>query len=152
MIQKTDYTAEVEGQTDAISEEKAAADADAWGPDSTAAAAAGNADAAPAEEQEPEEVQKSLSEYLAEKAQAGLEGILGKKEGRTVTAEALEGAKFAREGIDEFFHGKVSVQLGLVVVKAENCNQPTITNGCSEEGAYSGNERNIQGDIVVPWR
>ena len=91
----TDDIAEVEGQTDAITEEKA----EAAGPDAV------EADAAPVEE-EPEEVQRSLDDYLAERASAAL-GILGKKEGRTVTADTLEGSKFAREGIAEFFSGKV---------------------------------------------
>lgn len=56
---------------------------------------------------EPEEIQKSLDQYLAERAQASLGGI-GKKEARTVESDKLEGQAFVREGIDEFFHGKVS--------------------------------------------
>lgn len=55
--------------------------------------------------EEPEEVQKSYDDFLAEKAAAAF--AFGKKEGRQVNAETVEGKAFVREGIDDFFAGKV---------------------------------------------
>ena len=55
--------------------------------------------------EEPEEVQKSYDDFLAEKAAAAI--AFGKKEGRQVNAETVEGKAFVREGIDDFFAGKV---------------------------------------------
>ncbi len=53
-------------------------------------------------------MQKSYDEFLAERAQAALVMGLGKKEGRQVNAESLEGKAFRREAADDvFFAGKV---------------------------------------------
>lgn len=92
--------AEVEGEKDAVAEENAPQTPAAEGEEPVAAEAA--ADVA---EEEPEEVQKSLDQYLAERAAAAL--AVGKKEARQVSADTLEGQAFRREAIDEFFSGKV---------------------------------------------
>lgn len=117
---EAELNAEVEGQTDAVAEEKDAAADGGWdAPETPAAGAEATADAAaPAEEQEPEEVQRSLDDYLAERA-AGALGDLGKKERRTVNAETLEGSQFTREGIDEFFQGKAKTSTKTARVKKE---------------------------------
>ena len=83
-----ELSAEVQGENDAEAEEKA--------PETPAE---------PVEETpaEPEEVQKSLDEYLAERANSA---FFGKKEGRQVDADTVEGSQFVREGIDQFFAGK----------------------------------------------
>lgn len=99
--------AEVEGEKDAVAEENAPQTPAAEGEEPVAAEAA--ADVA---EEEPEEVQKSLDQYLAERAAAAL--AVGKKEARQVSAETLEGQAFRREAIDEFFSGKVSLLCYLV--------------------------------------
>jgi hypothetical protein len=59
--------------------------------------------AAPVEEEE-EEVTKSYDEYLAERA-ATQNSTFGKKEGRQVNNETVEGVQFRREAIDDFFSG-----------------------------------------------
>lgn len=88
-----ELTAEVEGLKDAVAEENA---------ETPAAEAEG--ETAAAEPEEPEEVQKSLDEYLAERASNAL--ALGKKEARQVNSDSVEGKAFVREAIDEFFSGK----------------------------------------------
>lgn len=112
------YSAEQQGEKDAQDENNVpqtpAADADAagWG------AAEGEATVAPAAEEaeeEPEEVTKSYDEYLAERAASQIAG-LGKKEGRQVNSETLEGTQFRRDAIDNFFSGKVrgiTINIGL---------------------------------------
>jgi len=93
---EAELTAEVEGQADAVVEENT--------PQSPAPEGV-EADQVAAEEPvEPEEIQKSLDEYLAERAAAAVS--FGKKEGRTVTAETLEGSEFVRQGIDEFYSSR----------------------------------------------
>ncbi|RSH93010.1 hypothetical protein EHS25_008458 [Saitozyma podzolica] len=94
-----ELSAEVEGEKDAVAEENAPQTPAAEGEEPVAAEAA--ADVA---EEEPEEVQKSLDQYLAERAAAAL--AVGKKEARQVSADTLEGQAFRREAIDEFFSGK----------------------------------------------
>lgn len=103
---EAELTAEQQGEKDAQDEGKApqtpAADADAagWG------VAENEATVAPAAEpEEPEEVTKSYDEYLAERAAAQLAGI-GKKEGRQVNSETLEGTQFVRDAVNDFFSGK----------------------------------------------
>ena len=59
-------------------------------------------------------MQKSYDDFLAERAQAALSSGLGKKEGRQVNAETLEGKAFRREAADEsFFTGKVGNHIVL---------------------------------------
>ena len=110
------FVAEEEGEKDAQVEENApqtpAADDGGWGADETPAAAAdagekpsGGFAAEEETPEEPEEIQKSYDEFLAEKAKEALS--FGKKEGRQVNSEDLEGKAFVREGIDDFFSGKV---------------------------------------------
>lgn len=125
------FTAEVEGEKDAAdeetapqtpaaegdggwgaSDEPAAAATGGWGTDEPTAAATGFGDDAEETPEEPEEVQKSYEEYLAEKAAAALE--FGKKEVRQVSEAALEGTAFVREGIVDFFSGKVSRSFPLI--------------------------------------
>lgn len=99
---EAELNAEVQGEQDAVVEENTpqtpAPEADA--------AAEGETEqpAAEAEPAEPEEVQKSLDEYLAERAKEAM--TFGKKEGRTVTADTLEGSEFRRAAIEEFFSNK----------------------------------------------
>lgn len=95
-----DISAEVEGERDAVVEENT--------PETPApeGVEADDVAAAVTEPAEPEEIQKGLDEYLAERASAAFE--FGKKEGRRVNAETLEGSEFRRQGIDDFFTGKVS--------------------------------------------
>lgn len=105
---QAELTAEVEGEKDAQGEETvpgtpAAEDASGWGA-TDAPAAEGEKTEEAAAEAEPEEVQKSYDDFLAEKAASAF--AFGKKEGRQVTGETLEGKAFVREGIDEFFTGK----------------------------------------------
>ena len=50
-------------------------------------------------------MQKSYDDFLAEKAAQAF--AFGKKEGRQVNADTVEGKAFVREGIDDFFSGKV---------------------------------------------
>lgn len=75
-----------------------------------AATAGAETPAAPQEEeeQEPEDNSKTLDQYLAEKAEQSLGGVLGKKEARTVSADDIEGKVFAREQDEDasFFAGK----------------------------------------------
>lgn len=105
-----ELSAEVEGEKDAADEETApqtpAAEGDGGrgASDEPTAAATGFGDDAEETPEEPEEVQKSYEEYLAEKAAAALE--FGKKEVRQVSEAALEGTAFVREGIVDFFSGK----------------------------------------------
>jgi plasminogen activator inhibitor 1 RNA-binding protein len=91
--------AEQEGEKDAQVEGDA--------PQTPAVEAEEEATAAAAEPEEPEEITKSYDEYLAERAASQLAG-LGKKEGRQVNSETLEGTQFRREAINDFFTGKVS--------------------------------------------
>lgn len=91
-------SAEQEGEKDAQVEGEA--------PQTPAPEAEEAAPAAAAEPEEPEEITKSYDEYLAERAASQLAG-LGKKEGRQVNSETLEGTQFRREAINDFFHGKV---------------------------------------------
>jgi hypothetical protein len=91
--------AEQQGEKDAQDEEntpQTPAEGAAEG-ETTAAAAA------PVEEEE-EEVTKSYDEYLAERA-ATQNSTFGKKEGRQVNNETVEGVQFRREAIDDFFSG-----------------------------------------------
>lgn len=106
-----ELTAEVEGEKDAVAEENTPqtpapeGEDGGWGaPEASADAPAATAAAEEAEPEEPEEIQKSYDEFLAEKAAQQLQ--FGKKEGRSVNAETLEGKAFVRETIDEFFSGK----------------------------------------------
>ena len=55
-------------------------------------------------EEEEEEVTKSYDEYLAERA-AAQDATIGKKEGRQVNNETVEGTQFSREAIADFFSG-----------------------------------------------
>lgn len=91
-----ELTAEVQGEKDAQAEETA--------PGTPAAEDAPVEAAAEETPEEPEEVQKSYDDFLAEKAAAAF--AFGKKEGRQVNAETVEGKAFVREGIDDFFAGK----------------------------------------------
>jgi len=95
-----ELTAEVEGEKDAQKEEAApgtpAAEGAAEGDDAAATTAAA---AAPEEE---EDNTKSYDQYLAEKAAAAAD--FGKKEGRKVTGETLEGKAFRREEVNDFFN------------------------------------------------
>lgn len=104
-----DFAAEVEGERDAAVEENAPATPgpDVVEADAAADATADTAAAAPAEV-DPEENQKGLDAYLAERAAAAFE--FGKKEGRQVNADSLEGQEFRRQGIEDFFSAKVSQQ------------------------------------------
>ena len=104
--------AEVEGETDAVAEENTPqtpaveGEDGGWGaPTVSATEATATAPEAAAPE-EPEEVQKSYDEFLAERAQQALGGF-GKKEGRQVTSETPEGKAFRREALDDFYAGKV---------------------------------------------
>ncbi|ORY29352.1 hypothetical protein BCR39DRAFT_532456 [Naematelia encephala] len=99
--------AELEGEKDAEVEEAQtpAGEDGGWAAPDAAPAAEATPDAA-AEPEEPEEVQKSYDEFLAERTAAALSAGLGKKEVRTVNSETLEGKAFVRETIDEFFSGK----------------------------------------------
>ena len=110
--------AEEEGEKDAQAEENApqtpAGDDGGWGAaEAEEAPKAGGfgGEAAAEEEAEPEEVQKTYEQYLAEKAEQALN--FGKKEGRAVTAETLEGKAFVRDAVDDFFSGKVRDWLGV---------------------------------------
>jgi plasminogen activator inhibitor 1 RNA-binding protein len=108
----------VEGEGDAVAEENTpqtpAVEADNGGWDTPVVSATDTivpTTAVPESEvqAEPEEVQKSYDEFLAERAQAALAMGLGKKEGRVVNAETLEGKAFRREAAEDvFFAGKVS--------------------------------------------
>lgn len=70
-------------------------------------AAAPETPAVDAEEQEIEEDNsKTLDQYLAEKAEKALGGVLAKKEARVVTADDVEGTAFARSEGESFFSGK----------------------------------------------
>ncbi|KAK4686041.1 hypothetical protein P7C73_g4092, partial [Tremellales sp. Uapishka_1] len=93
-----ELTAEVEGENDAQAEETAPGT-----PAETKAAEP--TPEAPVEPEEPEEVTKSYDEYLAELAAKNL-GALGKKEGRKVEGETLEGKAFRREAVADFYNGK----------------------------------------------
>ena len=140
-----DGSAEVQGENDAVAEEKAPQtprvedddggwgapaagekaqtsgagnDDGGWGAPEVSTFAETNGAAFPAAEPEtaaePEEVQKSYDEFLAERAQAALSSGLGKKEGRQVNAETLEGKAFRREAAeDTLFSGKVCHHLSL---------------------------------------
>jgi len=130
--------AELEGEVDAVAEENtpqtpggaaAADDGDGgWGVEETpaktaeardadggwgAADTSANADVAPTADEpkapaEPEEIQKSYDEFVAERAQAALSSGLGKKEARQVNSESLEGKAFRREATEDvYFAGKV---------------------------------------------
>jgi len=96
---RADVSAEVEGEKDAQAEETAPGTP----AEAPAAEAAAEVEATP---EEPEEVQKSYDDFLAEKAASAF--AFGKKEGRQVNSETLEGKAFVREGINDFFTGKVS--------------------------------------------
>jgi plasminogen activator inhibitor 1 RNA-binding protein len=104
--------AEVEGEKDAVAEENAPQTPAAEGEDGSWGAADAPAPEAAETPAEPEEVQKSLDDYLAERAAISL-AAFGKKEARQVTAETLEGQAFRREAMDEFFAGKVSSYSGV---------------------------------------
>jgi len=97
-----------------VAEENAPQTPAAGGWDDGAAPAAGwvheapAAEGAAAEAEEAEEIQKSYDEFLKEKAEQSLGGLFGKKEVRPVTGETLEGKAFVREGVENFFTGKVS--------------------------------------------
>jgi len=110
-----ELTAEVEGEKDAQAEEAApgtpAPEEETPAADATAAE--------PAAEAEPEEVQKSFDQFLAERAQSALGDGLGKKEGRTVNTETLEGKAFVREAIDDFFSGKTEKTVKAKAPKKE---------------------------------
>ncbi|RSH79409.1 uncharacterized protein EHS24_001455 [Apiotrichum porosum] len=83
---KAELTAENDGEKDAAAPETPAVDA---------------------EEQEIEEDNsKTLDQYLAEKAEKALGGVLAKKEARVVTADDVEGTAFARSEGESFFSGK----------------------------------------------
>jgi len=75
------------------------------------------APAAPVEEEE-EEITKSYDEYLAERA-ATQNSTFGKKEGRQVNNETVEGTQFRREGIDDFFSGKEKAAKARTTTKKE---------------------------------
>lgn len=70
-------------------------------------AAATPAEEAVQEEAEPEDNSKTLDQYLAEKAEKALGGVLAQKEARQVSADDVEGKTFKREELDDFFSGKV---------------------------------------------
>lgn len=97
MVTIADDLAEVQGESDAQAEETA--------PGTPAEGAAPVEAAEAAAPEEPEEVQKSYDQFLAEKAEQAF--AFGKKEGRQVNEDTLEGKAFVREGIDDFFSGKV---------------------------------------------
>ena len=91
-----------------------------WGAPTTSAPGGAEGDTAfattaePEAPAEPEEIQKSYDEFLAERARAALSAGLGKKEGRLVNAETLEGKAFRREAAnDVYFAGKVGCSYPL---------------------------------------
>lgn len=102
---EAELNAEQQGEKDAQDEENTP-QTPAEGADGGWGAAEGEtavAAAAPVEEEE-EEVTKSYDEYLAERA-ATQNSTFGKKEGRQVNNETVEGVQFRREAIDDFFSG-----------------------------------------------
>jgi hypothetical protein len=103
-----DTLAEQQGEKDAQDEDNTPQTPAAEGGDGGWGAADGEATVTPAApvEEEEEEVTKSYDEYLAERAASQISG-LGKKEGRQVNNETVEGTQFRREAINDFFHGKV---------------------------------------------
>ena len=106
--ESTDIVAEQQGEKDAQDEDNTPQTPAAEGADGGWGAAEGEATVTPAApvEEEEEEVTKSYDEYLAERAASQISGI-GKKEGRQVNSETVEGTQFRREAINDFFHGKV---------------------------------------------
>jgi len=107
---EAELTAEVEGQQDAVKEENApqtpvGEEADGgWGAANDAPATAAAETTEAAEPVEPEEIQKSLDEYLAERAAQAVS--FGKKESRQVSAETVEGREFRRAAMDDFYAPK----------------------------------------------
>lgn len=105
--ESTDVVAEQQGEKDAQDEDNTPQTPAAEGADGGWGAAEGEATVTPAAPvEEEEEVTKSYDEYLAERAASQISG-LGKKEGRQVNSETVEGTQFRREAINDFFHGKV---------------------------------------------
>lgn len=104
---EAELNAEQQGEKDAQDEDNTPQTPAAEGADGGWGAAEGEATVTPAApvEEEEEEVTKSYDEYLAERAASQISG-LGKKEGRQVNSETVEGTQFRREAINDFFHGK----------------------------------------------
>jgi plasminogen activator inhibitor 1 RNA-binding protein len=113
LCESSSCTAEQQGEKDAQDEENTPQTPAVESGDGGWGAAEGEATVTPAAPEEEEEVTKSYDEYLAERAAAQIQG-LGKKEGRQVNTESVEGTQFRREAIDEFFNGKVREYVHLL--------------------------------------
>jgi len=136
---EAELNAEQQGEKDAQDEENAPQTPAAEKADGGWGAAEGEATVAPAApvEEEEEEITKSYDEYLAERA-ATQNSTFGKKEGRQVNNETVEGTQFRREGIDDFFSGKEKAAKARTTTKKEKVFIEFDGQFASPAGAPSG--------------